>query len=232
MLDAVFVQLNIGLQFLLDSIAFYSHFSQDGLCLQREIRHVISFTLQIIQGKIDPLLTDRQKNKHTDKTPKQRDTLISRLRMAERSTSTDLDYARNRKKALSFAVAPAGYSKKGMENGKTEKGGASVLFFFIPIAPCALSVFPLPSPLKTQRGLGQREERLTVNGSRTGGAGLSYLSHIYRSISIMNTVIAILTRKKKVKVKVVFREIKSHVHDKRQTSDSSLEFLRIENKQI
>ena len=51
-------------------------------------------------------------------------------------------------------------------------------FFFIPIAPCALSVFPLPSLLETQRGLGQREERLTVNGSRTGGAGgLSYLSH-------------------------------------------------------
>ena len=32
-LDAVFVQLNIRLQFLLDSIAFYSHFSQDGLRL-------------------------------------------------------------------------------------------------------------------------------------------------------------------------------------------------------
>ena len=28
------------------------------------------------------------------------------------------------------------------------------------------------------------------------------------------------------------REIKSHVSDKRQTSDSSWEFLRIENKQI
>ena len=64
-----------------------------------------------------------------------------------------------------------------MGNGKTEKAGASVVFFFIPIAPCALSVFPLPSLLETQRSLGQREERLTVNGSRTGGAGLSYLSH-------------------------------------------------------
>lgn len=32
-LDAVFVQLNIRLQFLLDSIAFNTHFSQDGLCL-------------------------------------------------------------------------------------------------------------------------------------------------------------------------------------------------------
>lgn len=100
-LDAVFVQLNIRLQFLLDSIAFYSHFSQDGLCLQREIRHVIPCTLQIIQGKIDRLLTDGRKNRHTDKTTKERDTLISRLRTVERSTATDLHYARNRKKRLS-----------------------------------------------------------------------------------------------------------------------------------
>ena len=33
--DAVFVQLDVGLQFLFDGVAFYSHFSQNGLGLQQ-----------------------------------------------------------------------------------------------------------------------------------------------------------------------------------------------------
>lgn len=55
-----------------------------------------------------------------------------------------------------------------MENGKTEKAGDSLLFFLITITPRALSVFPLPSLLKTQKGLGQREEGLTVKGNSFG----------------------------------------------------------------
>ena len=112
----------------------------------------------------------------------------------------------------------------------------------------ALCGFPLPSLLKTQRGLGQREERLTVNGRgvwwRWGWylnfvpkrqlplLVLTFLPTLRPVISIMNTVSTILTRNIGIKLKVAFREMNSQVYDKRQTSDSSWEFLRIENKQI
>ena len=39
-------------------------------------------------------------------------------------------------------------------------------------------------------------------------------------------------RSKTSLLKLAIKEIKSHVYGKRQTSDSSWEFLRIENKQI
>ena len=74
--------------------------------------------------------------------------------MAERSTATDLHYGPNRRKALFYSGSRWIFKKikklksNGVvDNGKTEKAGASLLFFLITITyrSCALW-FPSPQP--------------------------------------------------------------------------------------